>query len=434
MKFFQNLNSRSSDLDIPIILIISLFPVILVSGPFLSDLFCIILGIAFLYTLYQDNAWHELHENYYFKYFILIFCYLNLNSFFSFNPEISFSKSLPFIRIILFVFSLSFFLNRYKNLYKNFFYCFFLILLLMILDSLLQLLFNHNIFGISIIFENRISSFFGDEKIMGSYITRLLPIIVSIPFIINYKKKFLINFFIITLSSVLVFLSAERLAIFYLLSFLIFYFLITKKFFLKFISLTFVFIFLINLYNPIFAGRIINSTIQQINQTETVTSYRHLLHYITAYEMFKDEKILGNGLKSFRYLCSEPRYQDVIEKKQIEDIKKKGEKDYLVEFENGCNTHPHNIYLEFMAELGLIGMILFSVIMFFCSIKIFLFLKHYFLNNKINDLIIAKNLILFGIFIQMFPLTPSGSFFNNYMMIIFHLSIGFYLSVLKIKR
>jgi O-antigen ligase len=150
--------------------------------------------------------------------------------------------------------------------------------------------------------------------------------------------------------------------------------------------------------------------------------------------MFKDEKILGNGLKSFRYLCSEPRYQDVIEKKQIEDIKKKGEKDYLVEFENGCNTHPHNIYLEFMAELGLIGMILFSVIMFFCSIKIFLFLKHYFLNNKINDLIIAKNLILFGIFIQMFPLTPSGSFFNNYMMIIFHLSIGFYLSVLKIKR
>ena len=44
---------------------------------------------------------------------------------------------------------------------------------------------------------------------------------------------------------------------------------------------------------------------------------------------------------------------------------------------------------------------------------------------------VAKSLILSGIFFQLFPLVPSGSFFNNWMMIIFNLSIGFYFSTLK---
>ena len=434
MQFIHKLNLKYNNKNYLIFFIISFFPLFLVSGPFLPDFFCIILGLVFLHTLYVEKNWNVLYKNKYFIYYILIFHYLNLNSLFSFNQEISFLKSLPFIRIVVFIFALSFFLIRYTNLYKNFFYCFLTLLLLMFFDSLIQLLFNHNVFGTKIDFNNRVSSFFGDEKIMGSYITRLLPIIVSVPFIINFKKKFIINFFILIFASILVFLSAERLAIFYLLSFLIFYFLITKKFFLKFISLIFICVFFINLYNPIFFGRIVNSTIAQMSQTETITSYRHMLHYKTAYEMFKDDKIFGHGLKSFRHLCSEQKYEDLIKKKQIEDIRTKGVKDYVVEYKNGCNTHPHNIYLEFLSELGIIGFLLFLFIMLYCLIKILLFLKGYLLNNKINDLLISKNLILFGIFIQMFPLTPSGSFFNNYMLLIFHISIGFYLSVLKTKE
>tara|TARA_A100000164_G_scaffold119994_1_gene106032 strand:+ start:4233 stop:5693 length:1461 start_codon:yes stop_codon:yes gene_type:complete len=486
MQIINKLNFKYLKKNFLVFFAIPLFPLFLITGPFIPDMFSVILGMVFLYTLYVEKNWNELYENNYFIYFILIFLYLNLNSFLSFNQEISFLKSLPFIRIVLFIFALSFFLNRYNNLYKNFFYCFLTLLLLMFLDSLIQLLFNLNIFGAEITFDNRMSSFFGDEKIMGSYITRLLPIIISVPFIVNFKKKFLINFIILIFSSILVFLSAERLAIFYLLSFVIFYFFITKKFFLKFISLIFVCIFFINLYNPIFSERIINSTIKQFNNAESITSYRHLLHYKTAYEMFKDNKIFGHGLKSFRNLCSEDKYVTKIQKKIRENenfyyfaeadgyfykenknlfkiqyinlsepiskkfhpnfnyfliLKNNGEKFYkgdklFLEYEhkNGCNTHPHNIYLEFLSELGIIGFLLFSVIMFYCLIKILFFLKGYLLDNKINDLLISKNLILFGIFIQMFPLTPSGSFFNNYMLLIFHISIGFYLSVLKIKE
>ena len=59
----------------------------------------------------------------------------------------------------------------------------------MLLDSFIQLLSGYNIFGSKVASNNRLSSLFDDELIMGSYITRLLPIIMSITFILNYKKK-----------------------------------------------------------------------------------------------------------------------------------------------------------------------------------------------------------------------------------------------------
>ena len=436
MNISLNTPNNQSKIGNLIILIISLLPFFFITGPFLTDLNSIIIGIIFLYIISKEKKWQELFNNYYFIYFLVIFFYLNLNSFFSFNKEISFSKSLPFIRIIIFIFALSFFLQRFTQIYKYFFYCFIFFLSLMLLDSFIQLLFGYNIFGLKIEYQNRVSSFFDDELIMGSYMTRLLPIIMSITFIIDYKKKYFINFIILIISTILVFLSAERLAMFYLISFLIFYFLITRKYIFKFFIAIICLLFLIHSYNQIFTLRIIDSTIKQIKQTKSITSYRHSLHYKTAFDMFLDKKIFGHGLKAFRYICSDYKYESLIKEKQDKDILIYGEKaySYIKEHKNGCNTHPHNIYLEFLSELGLIGFLLFFTIFLYALFNIISFLIKFYI-FKINDnLIISKNLILFGIFIQMFPLLPSGSYFNNYMLLIFHISVGFYLSLIKIKK
>ena len=435
MNISLNALNKESKIGKLIILIISLFPFFLITGPFLTDLNSIILGIIFLYTISKEKKWHELFNNYYFIYFLVIFFYLNLNSFFSFNKEISFSKSLPFIRIIIFIFALSFFLQRFTQIYKYFFYCFIFFISIMLLDSFIQLLSGYNIFGSKVIHYNRLSSLFEDELIMGSYITRLLPIIISITFILDYKKKYFINFIILIISAILVFLSAERLAMFYLISFLIFYFLITRKYVFKFFITILLLFYSIHVYNPNFTLRIIDSTIKQINQTESITSYRHSLHYKTAFDMFLDKKILGHGLKAFRYLCSDNKYESLIKEKQDKDILREGDKaTYIKEYKNGCNTHPHNIYLEFLSELGFVGFLLFFTIFLYALVNIINFFIKSFI-FKINDnSMISKNLILFGIFIQMFPLVPSGSYFNNYMLLIFHISIGFYLSLMKIKK
>lgn len=52
--------------------------------------------------------------------------------------------------------------------------------------------------------------------------------------------------------------------------------------------------------------------------------------------MFSDNKLFGQGSNTFRILCSSEKFR----------ISDKNE---------GCSTHPHNIYVQILAETGLIG-------------------------------------------------------------------------------
>ena len=161
-----------------------------------------------------------------------------------------------------------------------------------------------------------------------------------------------------------------------------------------------------------------------------------MLHLKTAYDLYLDKKLLGHGLKSFRHKCSEEKYEKLIQIKQFSDSKKELDKEktkYIFEYPNGCNTHPHNIYLEHLSELGLIGVIFLLLIFLYAFINLVKYSLICILNKDTNSIYIAKSMILSGVVLQLFPIIPSGSFFNNWMMIIFNLSIGFYLSTLKIR-
>ena len=91
---------------------------------------------------------------------------------------------------------------------------------ILIFDGFIQFFFNENIFGWPLI-KTRVSSFFKDELILGSYLCRFFPILFA-GMIFRYeiyKKKDLIYYFILAifvLSEVLIFLSGERVAFFYL--------------------------------------------------------------------------------------------------------------------------------------------------------------------------------------------------------------------------
>ena len=191
--------------------IIGLFPVLLITGPFLTDFFCILLGIIFITYNSQKKNWKLILDNYkiYIYFFIVFFIYLNFNSSFSFDPNISFSSSLPYIRIVLFIFSLALFLSIFKNLYKVFYLCFGLCVIFLFLDSIIQFLFNVDIFRNKEVHANRISSFFGDELIMGSYISRLLPVILGCSLLINLNNKYFLNLLILLLAGVLILLSGR---------------------------------------------------------------------------------------------------------------------------------------------------------------------------------------------------------------------------------
>ena len=61
-------------------------------------------------------------------------------------------------------------------------------------------------------------------------------------------------------------------------------------------------------------SRIIDHTYKQITENDRLNlfSFRHQLHFVMAYEIFKDQIFLGAGIKSFRNLCSKDKYEKKI--------------------------------------------------------------------------------------------------------------------------
>jgi O-antigen ligase len=101
------------------------------------------------------------------------------------------------------------------------------------------------------------------------------------------------------------------------------------------------------------------------------------------------------------------------------------------DYKNGCNTHPHNILLQFLSELGLVGFIFFLVAFYFLIKKIlFIIIK----KIKGKNLLSNEYLLFFtllGLSLNLFPLFPSGNFFNNWLSVVFYFYVGFLIYTLK---
>lgn len=466
--------------------IIVLFPLFFITGPFFPDFFCIFVGLSYLF-FYSKNDKINKSEFHILIFFVLFYIYLNINSFISFNSNISFKSSVPFFRIIIFIFALSYFFKTQKDISSKLYFFFFICIVILLLDSIYQFYNNKNIFGAEIQSIDRITSFFGDEQIMGSFISRLLPCIIALSYLTKIKKKNIYNFFIISVAFVLIFLSGERLALAYFFIFLTLYFVVDSNkikiiFFLSFIVISVISLTIVN--SNQFKKFFVHTYNQLTVKKTYFTSYRHLLHYRSSYSMFKDKPLFGHGLKSFRYLCSDLKYfnkQEVLDEnnfyspvdgiiddidlegdtKQVSIIEiiapfsshhvglynpkknlffskyKNGDKvkkgDFIFQmydFKNGCNTHSHNIYLQFLSELGLIGTAFLFTIFIYVIYNLYILLKKR-INSKIDNIDKAKFLILSGIFISLIPIFPSGNYFTNWLLIITYFPIGVYLSLLK---
>ena len=138
---------------------------------------------------------------------------------------------------------------------------------------------------------------------------------------------------------------------------------------------------------------------------------KYYLMFRTAYNIFKDNFVLGTGIKSFKKLCKDERYYI---KKNYKAFKGKPD-DYYEGFTgiDGCSTHPHNYYVQLLAETGFFSFLIIAFCFFY-----------YFLNFfKKNSL--SKKIIYLSIVINLFPFLFSGSFFNNFISIMILLPIAF---------
>ena len=406
---------------IPNFLLIIL-PFLLITGPFLSDLAVSISAILFLINSIKNRLF-KFYKNYFFIFFLIFWSYIIFNSLLNNTNFDSLRISFSFIRFGIFALSTWYLIENNKNLLKYLFYSIIICFSLLIIDGYIQFIFGSNILGFKLAPGPRISSFFGDELILGSYLARFFPILFGLFIILKeefIKKKLLILISLIFIfSESLIFLSGERSAFFFMNLSAIYMLLMLKnykKFRLIILTLSLALILVITQIYPSAKNRIVDQTIQQMNlsnennsEKKHIFSKEHENLYRTSLLIFKDNIFFGAGVKNFRNFCDDQKYIN---------------SGYA-----SCSTHPHNTYIQFLSELGIFG---FTFILFLLFYFIYISIDHFF--NVFKKKHIKSDFqicMLSAILISLWPFIPTGNFFNNWLCIVYFFPVGLYLSKVK---
>ena len=434
-------------------LVLSL-PLSLIFSRFTADLSIVILSIMFFFIRGEI----KIFENKFLSIAIIFIVCASISSILSNHIIYSLKSSLLHLRFIFFILTVSIlFLYCKKNFLKNLFYIFLSCYLVLLFDATIQFIFKQNIFGYIVNPIDRVSSLFFDELILGSYLSRLFPLLIFLYVYLKLRlNKYFMIYFLFHLYFV-VFVTGERLSfmilnIYYLLFITFLFKKKLNKFF--FIFSTIIIFSLILVFSSSFKARSsLNNTLSQstaFNYTYCIETKKNIIsnpklseswnyvedksfipnchpivkifdyeiyytftimhfnHYLSAIEMFKDNKYFGVGPKIFRKICNNKNY-------------------YLNEF--SCSSHPHNYYIQLLSETGLVGFSLISII--------YLSFIYLFFNNIIkhnNKDFLSKYILISSFLVNFFPFFPGGNFFNNWNSIIYTLPLGFLIALYNTKK
>ena len=380
-------------------------------GAAISEFFVSLAAIIFLiYTLnYRD--WNYYRKKI-FIVLIIFSIYIIFGSLISEFPINSLRSSAFYFRFALLLLSIWFLLDNNKNFSYYFLLSIIAPLSLSFIYSSYQLLDPNNLEAR--IADFRISGFFGQELVQGSYFLRLLIPSFGLFLLLgnSFKNKFF-YLFIFFSSLFVILLSGERATIGLMFIFVTFLF-----FYLNIKILTKIYILLLTsalivssiLYIPGLKARVYDNTKSLLIEEKNIKIFSrgHQEHYSSAIKMFKKNIFTGVGVRNFRLECRKKEYRSIGV--------------------NACTTHPHNTYIQFLAETGIIG---FSFIFFFLIYISKFLLKNFISILKNKKIDVVTTVFAVSIFINIFPLVPTGNFFNNWLSAIYYLPLAFFFYNLK---
>ena len=128
--------------------------------------------------------------------------------------------------------------------------------------------------------------------------------------------------------------------------------------------------------------------------------------YNLSFYMWKENKFMGIGLNNFKYICQN-------------DSNIKNRLKYI-----DCPTHPHNFYIQALVETGIVGFLLFSLLILSFLITIY----------KSDQKKIYKVLFIVSLITVFWPIMSTGSFLKNWHMAAVCYLIGICLSNPKQKN
>ena len=394
--------------------LIGLYPAALIIGTLISETITLILSLFFIIEIIKNKKVFIIKDPIIY-FLIAIWIYLLINLFNSIDFDLSFNRSVFFIRNILIILFVSYLLTKYSDDTNIVFGLWLLTILITIIDLYIQFFFGQNILGFESPWNERLSGFFNQElKVAHLLIGFFLP---SFAYFFQKNNKSIYLYVFVLLYLIILILTNERANIIRGVLALFIFFLFLPKIKINFkiiLSSLFLLIFCSTIF---FIKPVKDRFISELTSMEVKESFFEYIilsnygpHYLSSIEIFKQNKLFGTGIKTFRISC-----------KNISIKKYYKEEDTLSKM--GCSTHPHQYYFEFLSALGLIGLLLFVSFFFYLIYRI------------INNFFLTKNFIILssGAFfiLQLIPLLPTGSFFTSFGSTIFFINLGLIFTYLK---
>ena len=396
-------------------LLFLLLPVALVTGPFLPDAFLTLIGIYFLIVSVQKKL-YAYYQNIFVYIFIIFYLFLLISGLMSediYSSLIDSNGPLFYFRYLFFVLGVHYLIDTNPKLIKYFSSILLITILVVIMDGIVQWQTGTNLLGYHIdnIHGRRVTGLFRDEPILGHFLSHVVPLSFALLlFMTNEKKnkfKILLLFSFLILTEVSIFITNDRAAFLRIVQFTLLLIFLSNNFKLfRLISffLSLIIISFLALNTSHSYDRYMKDTLEEVSSTKIPYmpwTPVHEKHFEVAFNFFQESPVIGNGPQFFRYKCMQ------------EPIK-------------GCTNHPHNYYFQTLAELGLVGV----SFLFLGFLYLLLILFRQFLNiwilKKEKYYIPDHLLSLYSLtFIFLWPLIPSGSFYNNWLNVMIFLPVPF---------
>ena len=414
------------------LILIVLFPLSMMLGNLIINISFFLIFLIFLIDIYISKDFYFIKD----KIILLLlgfFFSLLINLNFSIYPSASLPRVIKILAVIALVIFFKKMINKYENYFENILFGSWAILFsILIIDILFEIIFGFNTLSIKSYIPGRISSFFGNELIVGSFFLSFATIYIAT---IAKFSKTNVNFKLIVLIIFLIFLSfliGERSNFikFFLISIFLLFFVIKLSFKIKIFSSLIIFCILflsLNYFQDIkyryYKQQIKNfqAETKELNKADSqnmlidtkdniinfIKWTKYGAHYNAAYKIFLENPYFGVGIKHFRN-------ESIKEKYRNEEYKWTDERN---------TTHPHQIHFEFLSETGLFG---YTIFIIFITASLYLSIKNYLIHKNLFQLV-----TILYVLVSILPLLPSGSFFSTYSSSLFWLNYTIMVSYIK---
>lgn len=428
------------------LLVFMFVPVLLITGPALPDISVTFCALFFLFNFIVLKKNYDFFKDNFFLVSIVFWFSIIFISFFAFDKVRSFQDSIIFIRLLILPTIGYFLFFNTEGKIKKTIIIIFICVLFVLIDTLFQFLnysseigFQNDMLGFSSNWYGRLTGPFGDELVPGAYVSKF-GLLGYLFFLFIKKTKYLnlLEIFYLSLIGLVCFASGERMALatYFLALFFLLIFIKNKRFiFFSSISLSIILIAITIIFHPFYNDyKVINST--HLHQGLTIEKYfdcpedtlkkcNKIINlqpsfikvlqnfsssaygeiYKVGLSMFLDNPITGVGISNYQTSCI-----------NISKYKK-----LMINYD--CASHPHNLYIQWLSEGGIITFASFLSLLF--SILYFIFFG---CNNNIFKYVsIACILILF------WPIMSTGSLIKNWNGVLTFYIIAICLSLNRIK-